>query len=290
MRIHLIGSSCPLGTAFARLCARMGCEVHLYSRRSPPHNSSPGGWSRLDLSEPPRTTDIQVTARDMVVSAAPLLALAQSRIAPAFAQASRIVAISSASASTKRTSPWRRDAQWSQAMYNAEHKIHELFPGRSCLLRPTMIYGSGKDRNIVRLASVIRRFRVLPSFGSGRGLRAPVHVDDLACVVWAVLRLEDLPSAALHVPGGEVLEYREMVQRIASGLGVHCSIFELPRIPGALVPLLSRLPRSLSSLLAAASRTDEDLTVPDDAAALGVPRRGFSPDRRALGLLAETQS
>jgi hypothetical protein len=44
------------------------------------------------------------------------------------------------------------------------------------------------------------------------------------------------------------------------------------------------LPLRLAKLAAAAHRMEEDLNVPDDVAALGLPRRSFSPDVRCLGL------
>ena len=47
------------------------------------------------------------------------------------------------------------------------------------VLRPTMIYGSSRDRNMYRLVSYLGRFRVFPVFGDGKNLMQPVHAKDL---------------------------------------------------------------------------------------------------------------
>ena len=51
------------------------------------------------------------------------------------------------------------------------------------LLRPTMIYGPGDDRNISRLRNYLRRYRIIPIFGNGSRLVQPVYVTDLAKAV-----------------------------------------------------------------------------------------------------------
>lgn len=48
------------------------------------------------------------------------------------------------------------------------------------VLRPTIIYDEGQDPSITRLARLIGRFGFFPLAGSGKGLRQPVHAEDLA--------------------------------------------------------------------------------------------------------------
>ena len=66
------------------------------------------------------------------------------------------------------------------------------------LLRPTLIYAEGEDRNISRLAGLIARFGVLPLAGRGEGLRQPVHAADLAHA--AVVRGDRGREASLDLP------------------------------------------------------------------------------------------
>ena len=47
------------------------------------------------------------------------------------------------------------------------------------ILRPTLIYGSKRDKNIWRLISFIYKSRVFPIFGNGKNLFQPVNAFDL---------------------------------------------------------------------------------------------------------------
>src|ERR1039458_5855430 len=63
------------------------------------------------------------------------------------------------------------------------------------IIRPTMIYGAARDRNLSRLLMLLSRTRarVLPGPGGGRHLQQPVHVADVAD---AVLTAVERPGAA----------------------------------------------------------------------------------------------
>jgi nucleoside-diphosphate-sugar epimerase len=110
------------------------------------------------------------------------------------------------------------------------------------VLRPTLIYGCGLDRNVSLLAAFARRFGFIPLAGKAGGLRQPVHADDLA-----ELALRALTSAApldrvSPVCGGSTLSYREMAQRIANAVPRRARLLTLPAgLLAALLPLASRL-------------------------------------------------
>ena len=64
------------------------------------------------------------------------------------------------------------------------------------ILRPTMIYGSQRDRNMSRLIKWIDKIKVLPIFGDGRSLQQPIFVRDLA---WSIVEVLDDSSTFLRV-------------------------------------------------------------------------------------------
>ena len=100
------------------------------------------------------------------------------------------------------------------------------------LFKTTLLYGRG-DRNINRLAGLIRRLRWVPVVGAG--LRAPVHVDDVATLIAqqlkAWMRSGDLESGVWRLQGGEVLTYPQMLQAIADARGLKCMPVRLPLMP-----------------------------------------------------------
>lgn len=55
------------------------------------------------------------------------------------------------------------------------------------ILRPSMIYGAPGDRNMERLLRFVKRSPVVPVPGGGRALQQPVHVEDVAAAVTAVV-------------------------------------------------------------------------------------------------------
>ncbi|MFO0963582.1 MAG: hypothetical protein U0625_11870 [Phycisphaerales bacterium] len=277
-RVVVLGATSPVGRRIDELARAAGARVVGVARSPAPRG---GDWLRADLAQPGALAPLQLGRGDLVISAAPLRTVARA-LGAGIPEGVELAAMSSASATTKAASPFARDANWAREMIAAEDRLRAAAPGRVRILRPTMIYGSGRDRNIARLARTLARMRLFPMVGGGSGLRAPVHFEDLAAVVVAAAAA---PARAepIHVPGGERLPYRAMVERIAQAMGVRFVAVPLPA--GA----FRAAGRALSGagdagwLMAVCARMAEDLVVPDDAAALNIPRRGFHPDARALG-------
>ena len=101
--------------------------------------------------------------------------------------------------------------------------------GIACtILRPTLVYGLGVDRNISRAANFIRKFRCYPLAGGAMGLRQPVHADDLAAVALTALVSPIADGKRYDVGGGERLAYREMIGRIFDVLGMPRRFVPIP--------------------------------------------------------------
>ena len=64
------------------------------------------------------------------------------------------------------------------------------------ILRPTMIFGTPADRNIIRLIKWIRKYPIIPIFGNGNSLQMPVYVNDLA---WSIVKVSEIPKTFLTV-------------------------------------------------------------------------------------------
>ena len=96
------------------------------------------------------------------------------------------------------------------------------------ILRPTMIYGTPGDRNMIRLVKWINRWPVLPVFGNGRSLQQPVHVTDVA---WAVVQSLESPATIhrqFNISGAEPLTYNEVVRVTAQALGRRSRRLHIP--------------------------------------------------------------
>lgn len=140
------------------------------------------------------------------------------------------------------------------------------------LLRPTLLYGAGRDRSLTPIARRAERLRVFPLPG-GRGLRQPLHVDDLAHALLAALETPDAARRILPMGGGERLCVRAMFARVRKSLPR--ATLPLP-LPAWLLHAAGRVqPRWRGPL----SRLDQDL-VADNAEVyrlFGIAPRRFEP-------------
>ncbi len=271
MRILLTGATNQLGHAALPLLANEGAEVIALSRdaRSAPAARIEWVQGALPDAMPGLPT------LDAIVSFGPLDGLAEWLSARVDAPASIVVATSSMSAVTKRDSGVPEDRAVAERLLRGEAALQrecERLGMRWTLLRPTMIYGVGLDRNLTPVARRALRSRVFP-MPPGRGLRQPVHAQDVAQAALSAVRNEAASSRIIELGGGERLRVDEMFRRVRASL--ERSTFPLV-VPSVVLPLTSHL---LPRLRGALSRLDQDL-VADNAVAievLGVQPRPFRP-------------
>lgn len=96
------------------------------------------------------------------------------------------------------------------------------------LLRPTMIYGPGDDRNLSRLAAHLRKHRWIPIFGSGRALQQPVHVEDVVEALLAALQRPGAIHRVYNLAGPEPLTYDQLIDQVGAAVGVRPVKLHLP--------------------------------------------------------------
>ncbi|MBQ8103962.1 MAG: NAD-dependent epimerase/dehydratase family protein [Afipia sp.] len=152
---------------------------------------------------------------------------------PSFARSGlrRVVFFTSTSVLTKLSSADAQERKQVQMLADSERQaIAEC--GKHgiawTVLRPTIIYDEGRDPSISRLARLIARFGFFPLAGLGKGLRQPVHAEDLAIGALQAAASEAAINHIYNVPGLETVTYREMIGRIFDGLGKPRRIIPMP--------------------------------------------------------------
>lgn len=150
------------------------------------------------------------------------------------------------------------------------------------LLRPSMVYGPGEDRNLSQLAAYLRRRPWIPVCGPGHALQQPLHVEDLAEALVAA----SLSPAALRrsydLAGPEPLAYNALIDAVAAALGVRARKVHLPLhlvLAGLRLAHLVGLGGGLES--EQFRRLQEDKSCSLDAARADL---GFAPRSLAAGL------
>lgn len=140
------------------------------------------------------------------------------------------------------------------------------------ILRPTLVYGAGVDRSLTPFVQRALRTRMFP-IPMARGLRQPVHADDIALAVIRALHTSAADGQTLQIGGGERLTYQQMFRRVYGSIGQPT----LPvYLPGGLLALLaSAWPRMRGPV----SRLQQDLVADNSmlGTLLGVQPRPFRP-------------
>lgn len=153
------------------------------------------------------------------------------------------------------------------------------------ILRPTLIYGMGQDKNISEIDRFICRFGFFPVFGRAQGLRQPIHAEDVAAACVSALQVPEAPNRAYNITGGETLTYREMVARVFVKLERRLHLVTVPLwIFRLAISMFRLLPRYRQWSAAMAERMNRDLVF-DDAEAvrdLGFKSRGFALEEKDL--------
>lgn len=90
------------------------------------------------------------------------------------------------------------------------------------LIRPSMIYGPGDDKNVGFLINFVKKTPVVPLPAGGNFGRQPVYVGDISKIVIYLLE-NDYPKKILEIHGYEYVTLKRMVDSILD-------IFELRRI------------------------------------------------------------
>jgi len=97
------------------------------------------------------------------------------------------------------------------------------------ILRPTMIYGSSRDRNMYRLVDYLYRHRFFPMFGSGNNLMQPVHARDLGNAYYDVLANRDKTfNRDYNLSGKRPITYLDLVRCVSDALGRRNFIAKVP--------------------------------------------------------------
>jgi len=272
MTVLVLGGSSQIGHFLLPRLVERGESVLALSRR-PPASRAGVHWISGKL---PDAMPAALPPLSAIVSYGPLLPFARWLAQASLTGAPRIVATSSMSALSKVDSSVPAERDIAQTLLTGERELAAACAARGLawtVLRPTLVYGAGMDKSLTPIARRAMRLRVFP-LPAGRGLRQPVHADDIARATIAAL---DVPASAgqvIPIGGGERLTAGQMFARVRASVPTAT----LPlRIPGSLLRMMRHAVPRLSGPL---SRLERDLIADNTELTrlLGVHPRPFRPD------------
>lgn len=273
LRVGVLGASSLVGGCLLPLLRDAEWQVVAFSRQTV--ESGLGvAWRRLLCAE-------SIEEIPYWICLAPIWVLPDYFALIEASGARRVVVLSSTSRFTKIDSGDAAENAVAAKLADGEARVQTWAEGRGIewvILRPTLIYGLGRDKNINEIARFIRRFGFFPLLGSAKGLRQPVHAEDVATVCISALHVPVAANRAYNISGGETIAYRDMVARVFSALGRRQCFVTVPLwVFRLLVTVLRTFPQYRKWSPAMAERMNRDLVFDHSEAAqdLGFEPRSF---------------
>jgi len=110
------------------------------------------------------------------------------------------------------------------------------------ILRPTMIYGSPRDRNMWRLIRFMRYLPIVPVFGDGNSLQQPIYVGDVAQAIVNCLCNDQTIGKSYNIAGKHPVTYNKVIDTIAARMKKRVWKVHIPSAPViSLLKLFERL-------------------------------------------------
>jgi len=263
-RVGLLGATSLVGECLLPLLVLNGWRVTAFSRRLV--NPGEAGIEWRQLEERPINSVSSGDVKEIIdswICVAPIWVLPEHfHLLEAYGMR-RVVALSSTSRFTKGSSSDPEEQDIARLLTECECALRIWAEARGVewvILRPTLIYGRGRDKNITEIVNFISRFGFFPLFGRAAGLRQPVHAEDVAQACLAALGKSSRVNHAYNLSGGETLPYREMVGRVFSAMERRPRLLAVPLWSFRLaLMVLHLLPRYRHWTAAMAERMNQDL-------------------------------
>jgi nucleoside-diphosphate-sugar epimerase len=258
----VIGATSLVGSCLLSRLPEAGHRIVAFSRKPQSNLLDSVIWRQL----PTRHDYQKALETDQIthwICAAPIWVLPEHFSLLEAQGARRIVAISSTSRLTKQDSTDPGEQTVARRLAEAENVVRDWATAQGIewiVLRPTLIYGLGRDKNIGEIARFIRRFRFFPLLGKANGRRQPIHAQDVADACIAALRATDVKDRAYNISGGETVSYREMVTRIFNAMNRPPLMLRVPLFAfRSAIALLRLVPAYRQLSTAMAERMNRDL-------------------------------
>lgn len=217
MRIVVTGAAGLTGGAVAHRLTELGHDVTGVVRRV--GQSSAGGTTVVaDVT----STDVM---RSLLATTDACVHVAGIQLGERFAEARsrnhRLVAVSSAGIYSRHRA--------SAVAYGRHERALQTGFENCLIVRPTMIYGSQRDRNVHHVLAFVRRYRFLPLIGRGDSLVQPIHYLDLAEALVGLV-LGDAVGV-VDAGGGAPVSVREAALAVFRALDLPPRLLWIPLAP-----------------------------------------------------------
>lgn len=259
----VFGATSPTGNEVIHLLEKKGYQVVAFSRSEKSELDPRCTWVNLSSASSLEKNQTIIASITHVISVAHIWSFNDILRPLTTCSLEKIVCISSTSIFTKKDSPSVDDIALVNKLEQGEITAQKICAEKNTdltILRPTIIYGHGTDRNIAEIMRLIRRFHFFPLLGKAEGMRQPIHLEDVssACVLAALS--DQTKNKNYNITGSETLSYKKMIEKIFLAIGkkpvfVHVPVFVIK----FLISAIKKIPKYKNWDVEMANRMNQDL-------------------------------
>lgn len=221
-KVGLLGATSPVGAQVVEQLTKQGVSVVAFSRNPPVTTQENVQWVNLSTCES-AALSAEIGTVEQWITVSPIWILQPYFKLLQQLGATKLVCLSSTSQFTKTESSSAAEEETVRKLVEGEQQLQHWASTNNIswvVLRPTLIYGRGNDRNLSEIVKIIKKLRFFPLFGKALGLRQPIYVDDVAKASILAIQSSIACNKAYNISGAEQLSYREMVSRVFVALGL----------------------------------------------------------------------
>lgn len=172
----------------------------------------------------------------------------------------RVIFIGSTSRFKKLDSIDPKEKSLAEEMSKAEELIAESGI-EYVILRPTMLYGLDRDKNILQIIKFMKKFRFYPLIGSGRAYKHPVYAGDVAAAVVSCISSEAVAKKDYIIAGATPVRHRELLGTIKRNLPFKAYVLRVPVFFAYIAVFLYKILKPSSYInYAMVKRVNEDIS------------------------------
>jgi uncharacterized protein YbjT (DUF2867 family) len=145
-------------------------------------------------------------------------------------------------------------------MSGAEHAIMKSGLN-TVILRPTMIYGIDRDKNILQIINFMKKFSFYPVMGTGCALKHPVYVGDVAAAICSCITKDNVTGKDYVIAGKSPVAYKNMLKLIKDSMNQNILLIPIPTFLGYIAVFMYKLVKPKTYInYAMIKRIGEDMT------------------------------
>jgi len=169
----------------------------------------------------------------------------------------RVINISTQSAKIARKGTYGRTKAQADEVFHAS-------PLDVTTLLLSLVYGEGSGSVFTTMLKSIRALPVVPVFGDGKWISAPLHVGDVSSAIAACIEHDKTVGKLYDLGGPNLVTFDQLIDRLAATLGLHRYKVHIP-LPIALglahlmTAVLRRPPITVSNILGSNQNTAIDI-------------------------------